>query len=73
MTYTNEQLKAAFFKLLNCYRGVRVLNIGLEQIKSRCECCPLGICSIFFEDDDANACDEEILKWFVEKANERFN
>lgn len=67
MTYTNEQLKAAFFKLYDEYRGV-----------GDCGACPIieygdGYCDALYEDGsgcDEKLCREEILKWYVENVND---
>lgn len=62
--YTNEQLKAAFFKLYDDFCGV-----------GDCGECPIieygdGHCLALYEDGsgcDENICREEILKWYVEE------
>ena len=72
--YTNEQLKAAFFALLE---DSQEKISEYSPAYSCCPHCPLfdgNECSVHACDDDAaqNICREEILKWYVEKANERF-
>ena len=65
--YTNEQLKAAFFKLYNEYRR-----------EGDCGECPIiefgdGYCDALFEDGsgcDEKLCREEILKWYARNDND---
>lgn len=70
MTYANEQLKAAFFKL---YNGA---NLALTTLNDISEC---GWCPLLRNCDLSNGsrnfkppsdCREKILKWCVENAND---
>lgn len=66
MTYTNDQLKAAFMDLLQNY-AEDVIEFS-EETRSYCgDSCPvIGACP--FHNKANFDCYEEILKWYVENA-----
>ena len=82
--YTNEQLKAAFFALLEDYQNKINDECDYDVDKSYCcRCCPLSkrdgwgySCPAQIPDDDddynvdENICHEEILKWYARNDND---
>ncbi len=83
--YTNEQLKAAFFALLEDYQNKINDECDYDVDKSYCcRCCPLSkrdgwgySCPAQISNDDEddynvdeNICREEILKWYLRNDND---